>query len=308
MGKVPVFLLRRHYVTLFFDMTGLQPKVSKPEARKLRAHSLNSVACTKAAALSRIPHSYIYHCQKSSATGVLRQTHLLAEMEDTGSTRMDVTPSVLVVHTAVDYYWSQGLGVGLLQRVACAKTGKTKSDVLATQKQAVKVRVEEFAASKRNPQRRADMIALLKALHMARSTVKKNAWLKPDEAPTTVMILLGCPCKELMKVVTHHIEFGPESYKSLQEPDRTTVKHIIKRIHQIRRAGLKVTVTMSDHHDSDVQIAAAAEAEREFKRVCSTKHKTAKQKARIAPDVGNAAGKNLSITLPIRKRRTMDET
>jgi hypothetical protein len=194
-------------------------------------------------------------------------------MDHIQSAQSDSTRSILVVHTAVCYGQCQGLGVGLVQRVACAKTGKTRNDVLESQTQGVKVGCEEFAASRKNPHRRADILALLKALHLAHATVKKR-W--PQTAsPTTVLILLGRPCKEIMDIITHHIEHGPESYKFLQDPHRSTVKRIIKRIYQIRNAGFKVSVQMSNYHDSGVQLAAAKEAERRFKRVCHDARKVA---------------------------------
>jgi hypothetical protein len=160
-----------------------------------------------------------------------------------------MTRSVLVVHTAARYDQNQGLGIGLVQRVACAKTGETKSDILEIQKQGFKVEREEFAASRRDSHTRADLITLLRALSLANSTIKTR-W--PSTAvPTAVVILLGRPCKKIMEVVTHHIEYGPESLKALQTPHRSTVKHIIKRIYKIRRAGFKVSISMSDHHHTD---------------------------------------------------------
>lgn len=212
---------------------------------------------------------------------------------------------MLVVHTAVCYDQCQGLGVGLVQRIACAKTGRTKSDILETQKQGLKVGREEFAASKRNPHRRADMVALLKALHLANATVKKR-WPQTT-APTTVLILLGRPCQEVMDIITHHIEHGPESYKSLQDPHRSTVKQIIKRIHQIRGAGFKVSIQMSDHHDSGVQLAAAQEAERKFKRAC---HDACKLAAGIAkkpaPTIKCARIEDTGLALPIRSNGVVE--
>lgn len=228
-------------------------------------------------------------------------------MEDTQSTETDVSRYVLVVRTAVCYDQCQGLGVGLVQRVACAKTGRTKSDILETQKQGLKVGREEFAASKKNPHRRADMVALLKALHLAHATVKKR-WPQTI-TPTTVLILLGRPCKEIMGIITHHIEHRPESYKSLQDPHRSTVKQIVKRIHQIRAAGVKVSVQMSDHHDSDVQLAAAQEAERMFKRACRNLRKDSVQKApdnTLARTMKRAG--DTSVALPIREYHAVHET
>jgi BarA-like signal transduction histidine kinase len=90
------------------------------------------------------------------------------------------------------------------------------------QKQGMKVGFKGFAALKKKPHRRADMIALLQALDLANATVK-NSWPQ-NAATTTVVIMLGRPCKELMDIIIHHIEHGPESYKSLQAPHRSTVK------------------------------------------------------------------------------------
>lgn len=222
-------------------------------------------------------------------------------MEDTQTTQLNSTRSVLVVHTAACYHQCQGLGVGHVQRVACAKTGRTKSDVLETQKRGLKFRREQFAASKRNPHTRADMVALLQALHLAQDTVKKR-WPQ-TVAPTTVVILLGRPCKEIMDTITHHIEHGPESYKSLQDPYRSTVRRIIKRIHQIRNTGFKVSVTMSDHHDSGVQLAAAREAERKFKRACHDARKFATgiiQPKKPATAIERARDEEAGLALPIR--------
>lgn len=222
-------------------------------------------------------------------------------MEHNNGIKPDATRPILVVHTAVSYDYSQGLGIGLVQRVACAKTGRTQNDILQPQQQGLKVGVEQFAASRRNPHRRADMIALLKALHLAMDTIK-NRWPKTT-APTTVVILLGRPCKAVMETITHHIKHGPESYKSLQAPHRSTVKQIIKRIDKIRRVGFKVSVAMSDHHDSGVQIAAAKEAERRFKRACHDARKLVTQKARCS-----VVNNDVSFRLPIREKHAGNET
>lgn len=230
-------------------------------------------------------------------------------MEDTQPAQLNSTRSVLVVHTAVCYNQCQGLGVGLVQRVACAKTGRTKSDVLETQKRGLKFGREQFAASKRNPHTRADVVALLQALHLAHDTVKKR-WPQ-TVAPTTIVILLGRPCKEIMDTITHHIEHGPESYKSLQYPYRSTVKRIIKRIHQIRNTGFKVSVTMSDHHDSGAQLAAAHEAERKFKRACHDARKHAKQKTSgeaVARAIKCSRNENADFQPPIREKHAVHET
>lgn len=229
------------------------------------------------------------------------QEDQLAQMEDTQTSELNSTPSILVVHTAVCYDQCQGLGIGLVQRVACVKTGRIRSDVLETQKQGLKVGCEEFAASRKNPHRRADMLALLKALHLAHATVKKR-WPQ-TVAPMTVLVLLGRPCKEIMDIITHHIELGPESYKSLQDPYRSTVQRIIKRIYQIRNTGFKVSVQMSNHHDSGVQLAATQEAERKFKRACHDARKLASKITQFktpAPIIERVRDEDAILALPFR--------
>jgi hypothetical protein len=153
------------------------------------------------------------------------------------------------------------------------------------------------------------MVALLKALHLAHATVKKR-WPQTT-APTTVLILLGRPCQEVMDIITHHIEHGPESYKSLQHPYRSTVKQIIKRIHQIRGAGFKVSVQMSDHHNSGVQLAAAQEAERKFKRACHDTRKQTMQKTpgrALVQAIKHAGDEEANFKLPIREKHPVHET
>ena len=109
--------------------------------------------------------------------------------------------------------------------------------------------------------------------------------------------------EEIMDIITHHIEHGPESYKSLQDPHRSTVKRIIKRIYQIRNAGFKVSVQMSDHHNSGVQLAAAKEAERKFKRVCHDVRKLAMRKIQPktpAPTAARVRDEDTVLALPFR--------
>jgi len=150
------------------------------------------------------------------------------------------------------------------------------------------------------------MLALLQALHLANATMKTHWPEITATALTTVVILLGRPCKDIMNIITHHIEHGPESYTSLQAPHRVTVKKIIKRIHQLRAAGFKVVVNMSDHHDSEVQLAAAQEAERRFKRACHDVRKLATQKTQLKKHVPTGVGEGAEDTgpaLPIREKR-----
>lgn len=110
---------------------------------------------------------------------------------------------VLCVLTAVWHGRAEGLGIGLVQRVACEKTGRTNNDVLQTAERGLKLTREEFAATKKNPRDRADLLALLEALHMAADTV--NVRLPTTVEPIVVVVLLGRPCQPY-RARTQHLQ------------------------------------------------------------------------------------------------------
>lgn len=192
-------------------------------------------------------------------------------MDEIANKRASESRPVLCVHTAVCYSRTKGLGIGLVQRVACAQTGRTDNDVLQTAERGLKLTREEIAATKKNPHDRADLLALLEALHKAAHTVKVR-WPATVE-PTVVVILLGRPCKELLAMIKHHIEHGTSSLKSMTDKYRSTVAKMVSRIYYIRSFGFKVSIAMSDHHNTKVKQMAARKAEQRFRRVCRDQHK-----------------------------------
>lgn len=65
---------------------------------------------------------------------------------------------------------------------------------------------------------------------------------------------------------------------------------------------------MSDFHDSSIQMAAAREAERSFKRARRDSRKVVPANARHAINDKNTRDKGRSFELPIREMRAMNET
>lgn len=112
-----------------------------------------------------------------------------AQPDNAVPTPQSATRSVLAVHIAVRYAHAVGLGVGLVSRAACAKTGKTRQKVLKTQKQGFKFHGHKFKASRKRPGRRAALLGISEALALAKKTILTRG----TTAPTNVAILLGRP-------------------------------------------------------------------------------------------------------------------
>lgn len=175
------------------------------------------------------------------------------------------TRSVLVVHAAVRYSRGVGLGVGLVSRAACARTGKTKKDVSNMQKEGFKIPRKKFQCSKQNsdPDKRAALLGISSALAFA----KKTILFRWTAAPTNVVIFLGRPCDEsVVALIKHHIEHEPKSLEDLKHPNYWPVVKIIRRIHKIRSFGFKVKIAISDCNNKALTLASK-KAEQKFKRV-----------------------------------------
>lgn len=236
-----------------------------------------------------------------------QQKDQIIQMEDTKSTETDVSRYVLVVHTAVCYDQCQGLGVGLVQRVACAKNRQNQERHLGDTKTRPKSRargvcsLEEKSTQKGGPGC-ASQSAAPGALHGQKALAPNhhiNDCLDPPWPP--VQRSHG----------DHHTPHRTRARKLqiFAGPSSLYGKADLQTIQQIRAAGFKVSVQMSDHHDSDVQLAAAQEAERMFKRACRNVRKHSVQKApdnTLARTMKRAG--DTSVALPIREYHAVHET
>jgi hypothetical protein len=173
---------------------------------------------------------------------------------------------VLVIHAAIAYTRGLGLGIGLVQRAACAGSGRTRKDVLKTRCEGRKIAAKQLVAPSGHLDGRADMFALLAALEMAHKAVRLM-WSKTLPA-TTAVILLGRPCDDVLNMVRHHVEHEPRSLNSLCDADRAVVRRIVRQIHVVRRHGFNLKIAMSKYEDGRVQTMAAKKAEQKLRRLC----------------------------------------
>lgn len=96
-----------------------------------------------------------------------------AQLTSAGPSPQPTTRSVLAVHAAIRYSRSVGLGVGLVSRAACAKTGETQKEVLEMQTEGLGIWRGDFDCLEqtRDPHKRADLLGISKALAFAKKTI-----------------------------------------------------------------------------------------------------------------------------------------
>jgi len=88
--------------------------------------------------------------------------------------RSKPTQLVLVLHTAVDYVYHQGAGIGVVQRAECAMTGIIKNQLIPGQERKYDITRENLVVENIKTAGRAQMLALVHALGLARGTIKRG--------------------------------------------------------------------------------------------------------------------------------------
>ena len=68
---------------------------------------------------------------------------------------------VLVLHTAVDYVYCQGAGIGVVQQTECATTGIIKNQLIPGQERKYGITRENFVVENIKTVERAQMLALV---------------------------------------------------------------------------------------------------------------------------------------------------
>jgi len=148
---------------------------------------------------------------------------------------------VLVLHTAVDYVYAQGVGIGLVQRAECATTGIIKNDIIQTEERKYSIKRENFAVENVKTPERALMLALLHALGLACSTIKRR--------PKTVQlqkvtILSSSPT--IVQIVNHHIKHAPKSLEDVASTnDRLMIKRVVAGVRRLSHHGLEVSISIA---------------------------------------------------------------
>lgn len=153
---------------------------------------------------------------------------------------------VLVLHIVVDYVYAQGVGISLVQQAECATTGIIKNDIIQTEERKYSIKRENFTGENVKTPNRALMLALLHALGLARSTVKRRC--SKTVQLQKVTILSGSPT--VIQIVNHHIKHAPKSLEDVASTnDRSMIKRVVAGVRKLSNYGLEVSIAVFGEED-----------------------------------------------------------
>ncbi|KAL9078421.1 MAG: hypothetical protein Q9157_002649 [Trypethelium eluteriae] len=130
---------------------------------------------------------------------------------------------VLALHTAVDYVYCQGAGVGIVQRAECAVTGIDKKQVIPDQEHKYGFSREKLVVENIKTPARAHMLALVHALGLANGTIKRHS----SQATKVQKVAVYSDSFKIVESINHHIKHAPTS---LAEVKSTNDRLMIKRV------------------------------------------------------------------------------
>jgi predicted MarR family transcription regulator len=153
---------------------------------------------------------------------------------------------VLVLHTAVDYVYAQGVGISLVQRAECATTGIIKNDIIQTEERKYSIKRENFTVENIKTPNRALMLALLHALGLARGTIKRHC----SKTVQLQEVTIHSSSPAIIQIVNHHIKHAPKSLEDVASTnDRSMIKRVVAGVRKLSHYGLKVSIAVFGTED-----------------------------------------------------------
>ncbi len=153
---------------------------------------------------------------------------------------------VLVSHTAVDYMYRRGAGMGVVQRAECATTGIIKNQLVQGQERKYGITRENLVVENVKTARRAQMLALVHALGLAHGTIKRGC----PKAVQLQKVTVFSDSPKVVQTIKHHIKYAPDSLRDVgSTKDRSIIKRIVAGASRLSRRGLEVAIAVSSGKD-----------------------------------------------------------
>jgi ribonuclease HI len=160
--------------------------------------------------------------------------------------RSKPTQLVLVLHTAVDYVYRQGAGIGVVQRAECATTGIIKNQLIPGQKRKYGITRENLVVENIKTAGRAQMFALVHALGLAHGTIKRGC----PKAVQLQKVTVFSDSPKVVQTINHHIKYAPDSLRDAASTnDRSIIKRVIAGVRRLSRRGLEVAIAVPSGKD-----------------------------------------------------------
>ena len=175
--------------------------------------------------------------------------------------------NTLTIHTAVDFVRAQGVGIGLVQ---CATpTGRSEERKYGFKR-------SQLACENVKTPERANMLALLHALGLARTTIKR---LGVHVQTLTVF----CSSSNVCDIINHYLECSLiELEHVVSTNDRAMIRRVVVSVRELERRGVEVRIV----HSVSFQVSEEAARVRTLARQNGSKACRSRRRARVSVAAG----------------------
>jgi hypothetical protein len=156
----------------------------------------------------------------------------------------------LVLHTAVDFSHNAGIGIGIIQSAA---TGTTQASTLPTQEQEHSIERGQATAKNLKTRERAHMFALILAMGLARSTLKRQYTTTRFKVQRITVL---CSLPAVVGMIKYHRAHGPKSLESVvSKEDYSMTKRVMESIKRLSRYNVQVSIAEDGADGNAVEVA-----------------------------------------------------
>ena len=207
----------------------------------------------------------------------------------------------LLLHTAVDHVKGQGVGIGILQQARCAKTGALMPGLLPIEERRYGITRANFSTENVKTRERAELLAILHALGLASSTIKKRC--PPNVQLRTIQIF--CEHPSVIYTVKHHLRYSPTSLEDeVSGNDRAMIKRVVQAIQKLERRSFEVFLTIANMGD-DAQKKVGLAARQRGSFACRQRRQLQHARGRASTAVRRTLENKDSTEAPVEEIRKL---
>lgn len=158
-----------------------------------------------------------------------------------------------------------------------------------------------FPAENVKTRERAELLALLHALGLASSTIKKRC--PPAVQLRTIQI--SCEDPSVIYTVEHHLRYSPASFEDeVSGNDRAMIKRVVQAIHKLERRSFEVSLTIANMEDG-AQKKAGLAARQHGKFACQQRRRLQHARERASTVVRRTLENEKSTDAPVEGIREL---
>jgi hypothetical protein len=211
-------------------------------------------------------------------------------MSEPSTTRPPAHQLSLILHTAVDFGYNEGIGIGIIRSAARGAAG---SRTLPAGERKHGIERRQILATNTKARERPHMYALILATGLARSTIKRTC---PPARVDVQRVTVLCGSPAVVEQLAHHRAHGPASLEFMvSAEDRAMVRRVLEGVKRLARCGVRVAVVEDGAEGSAVDAArvkvmAYQRRKRDSRRRWHERRIMAKNAAAVGGEGGGGGG------------------